>query len=106
MRDRTERNSECSVYGPSTHDVRHYCTEIPLVRHQHKTQTHLQDGDIRVMCENPLYGDVPYTVQTQGCGERGEHIHVTPDYLINVNQSANTIGPPGWKLIAKSFCSC
>ena len=33
---------------------------------------------------NPLYGERPYTVQTGGCGELGEYIHVTPDYLLKV----------------------
>ena len=46
-----------------------------------------QEADIRVAGANPLYGERPYTVQTGGCGEMGEYIHVTPDYLLKVNET-------------------
>jgi hypothetical protein len=45
---------------------------------------------------NPLYGDGPYTVQVGGCGERGEYIHITSDYIKNMmSDYAVTYGPPG-----------
>ncbi len=46
---------------------------------------------------NPLHGDIPYTVQARGCGERGEFIHVTPNFVANVNVTAGALGPPGKK---------
>ena len=50
---------------------------------------------IQVKASNPLYGDVPYTVQNGGCGDRGEYIHVTPSYTINIDDLAAKFGPPG-----------
>ncbi|XP_049323310.1 calcium-activated chloride channel regulator 1 [Astyanax mexicanus] len=31
---------------------------------------------------NTAFGDEPYTKQMKGCGEEGEHIHFTPDFLL------------------------
>ncbi|XP_066518534.1 calcium-activated chloride channel regulator 1-like [Hoplias malabaricus] len=31
---------------------------------------------------HPLYGDEPYTKQTKHCGEEGEHVHFTPNFLL------------------------
>ena len=44
-----------------------------------------KDGAVRVDLPNPLYGDDPYTVQPGGCKEPGQYIHVTPDFLTNLN---------------------
>ena len=55
-----------------------------------------QDGHVQVYSANPVYGNSPYTVQAGGCGSTGELIHVTPEYLINLNgTSTNQFGPPG-----------
>ncbi|XP_066540270.1 calcium-activated chloride channel regulator 4-like [Hoplias malabaricus] len=43
---------------------------------------------------NPLYGDEPYTKQIKGCGEEGEHIHFTPDFLLK-DHFVNSYGPRG-----------
>uniref|UniRef100_A0A8B9GR90 VWFA domain-containing protein n=1 Tax=Astyanax mexicanus TaxID=7994 RepID=A0A8B9GR90_ASTMX len=32
---------------------------------------------------NPIFGDEPYTKQMKGCGEEGEYIHFTPDFLLD-----------------------
>lgn len=37
---------------------------------------------IRVDTPNPVYGDVPYTVQPRGCGERADYIHLTPGFVL------------------------
>ena len=38
--------------------------------------------------------DSPYTLQPGGCKERGEYIHITPDFLTHLNTStADTFGP-------------
>ena len=56
----------------------------------------IQDGVIRVDTPNPLYEDYPYTVQTAGCGERGEYVHITPDFTLEVDGLvASAFGPPG-----------
>ncbi|XP_032883726.1 calcium-activated chloride channel regulator 1-like [Amblyraja radiata] len=33
--------------------------------------------------ENPKYGDTPYTLQYGGCGEKGQYIHFTPNFILN-----------------------
>ncbi|XP_072546820.1 calcium-activated chloride channel regulator 1-like [Salminus brasiliensis] len=43
---------------------------------------------------NPEFGDEPYTKQMKGCGEEGEHIHFTPDFLLE-DHFLNTYGPRG-----------
>lgn len=42
-------------------------------------------------------GDIPYTLQSGGCGQEGEYIHFTPNYLITLQQAANIaqFGPSG-----------
>ena len=56
----------------------------------------LQDGSIRVDLPNALYENTPYTVQPGGCGDPGEYIHVTRDFLRDLNdQSTESFGPPG-----------
>lgn len=55
-----------------------------------------EDGAIRVNLDNPLYLDTPYTVQPGGCSDRGEFIHLTADFLINLDGlSTEYFGPPG-----------
>jgi len=58
----------------------------------------LKDAAIRVSVRNPLHGDAPYTVTHGGtsCGESGHYIHVSDDYLINVDLKSDEIfGPAG-----------
>ena len=53
-----------------------------------------EDGDIRINTPNPLYMDNPYTLQPGGCGERGQFIHLTPDFISHLkDSSAETFGP-------------
>ena len=56
-----------------------------------------QDGVIRIDTPNPLYEDYPYTVQSGGCGDRGEFIHITADFAKEVNTGLvdTVFGPPG-----------
>ncbi len=42
-----------------------------------------------------MYGPLPYTVQNGGCGDRGDLIHVAPEYLENIEYLDNIIGPKG-----------
>ena len=40
--------------------------------------------------------DTPYTIQPGGCGDPGEYIHVTRNYILNLEgQSTTLFGPPG-----------
>ena len=51
---------------------------------------------IRVDNPNPLYGDGPYTIQPGGCGERGDFMHVTPDFVTFLEStSTQYFGTPG-----------
>jgi len=53
---------------------------------------------VQIKAENPLYGDSPYTVLNGGlaCEKRGQYIHVTPEFVANVEgESAEVFGPPG-----------
>jgi len=43
----------------------------------------LQDAEIQIDNPNWKYGDRPYTVQLGGCGDPGEYVHLTPNYVMN-----------------------
>ena len=43
---------------------------------------------MRVAPAGSQHGDVPYTVQSGGCAQPGEYIHLTPDYLHNIIKDA------------------
>jgi len=53
-----------------------------------------EDGNIRVDKTSGVYGDSPFTVQTGGCGDRGQYIQVTGSMLVLDNFS-DIFGPPG-----------
>ena len=40
-----------------------------------------EDAHFLVDTANPLYGDTPYTKHGGKCGQRGEYVHLTFDYL-------------------------
>ncbi len=49
--------------------------------------------------QNPLYEDGPYTIQPGGCRDRGEFIHVTPDFIKNLDTTSTSLfGPPGFNI--------
>ena len=53
-----------------------------------------QDGDVRINLPNSVYKDTPYTQQPNGCMERGEYIHLTPNYIsLLKNESVEEFGP-------------
>ncbi len=56
-----------------------------------------QLADVRVAPPRSTYGNMPYTIQSGGCGQPGEYIHLTPDYLRTLTDPNNTstFGPPG-----------
>ncbi|KAG1682138.1 Calcium-activated chloride channel regulator 2 [Nymphon striatum] len=45
----------------------------------------LTAGDIRIDFPNPTYENEPYTLQPRGCSEPGNYIHMTMDFILNVN---------------------
>lgn len=57
----------------------------------------LQTADVLIDLPNPLYGNTPYTQQLGGCGEPGEKIHLTPNYVATIGQQSNLdeFGTPG-----------
>jgi calcium-activated chloride channel regulator 4 len=44
-----------------------------------------------------MHKDVPYTQQNGKCGEKGERIHLTPNYVLTIVQEQNIAqyGKPG-----------
>ena len=41
----------------------------------------MQNADLRIASANPFYSNEPYTIQKGDCGEPGEYIHITPEYI-------------------------
>lgn len=55
---------------------------------------------VRVDHANPEYGDIPYTLQTGGCGEPGQYIHLTPRFVRELEGETKEIfGMPERQLI-------
>ena len=40
---------------------------------------------------NPAWGDTPYTLQPGLCGQEGDYIHLTPDYVKSKDANAGTL---------------
>lgn len=57
----------------------------------------LKKADVIIDNPNPAHGDVPYTRQLGGCGDLGEFIHLSTDYVATLNEADNvaTHGQPG-----------
>ncbi|XP_078489083.1 calcium-activated chloride channel regulator 1-like isoform X2 [Ciona intestinalis] len=55
-------------------------------------------ADIIVADPNPQYMDTPYTIQYQQCGDPGEYIHLTPNF-INENDFVENYGSKGKALV-------
>ncbi|XP_073427863.1 calcium-activated chloride channel regulator 1-like [Dendrobates tinctorius] len=58
------------------------------------TKESYEKADIIISSPIWKFGDSLYTNQYRGCGEQGEYIHLTPDYLLNANLSS-VYGSPG-----------
>jgi hypothetical protein len=52
---------------------------------------------VRIAPASSTYQDTPYTIQPGGCGDPGDHIHLTPQYVATLNLTDNlaTFGPAG-----------
>ncbi|KAI9556636.1 hypothetical protein GHT06_016426 [Daphnia sinensis] len=63
-----------------------------------------QDAEIQIDHPNWKYGDLPYTVQLGGCGDPGQYIHWTPNYVntFNYDTTIAKFGPPG-KLFVREW---
>ncbi|XP_013401095.2 calcium-activated chloride channel regulator 1-like, partial [Lingula anatina] len=48
---------------------------------------------------NSLYGDTPYVKQPRGCGQRGEYMHLTHDFILNRQRTEQFYGNPGTTLV-------
>lgn len=53
--------------------------------YQQVLSDYFSSAHIRIDKPNPEYGDAPYTLQTGGCGEPGQYIHLTPNFVKNIN---------------------
>ena len=54
-----------------------------------------QDGDVQVNTKSGVYGNSPFTLQTSGCGEEGEYIQISNEFIENYGNIEGTFGPPG-----------
>ncbi|XP_067929384.1 calcium-activated chloride channel regulator 1-like isoform X2 [Watersipora subatra] len=56
---------------------------------------------ILIAQKNLAYGDTPYTLQPRGCGEEGDYIHLTPNFLTTSEFIRHPYKPA--KKLAKEF---
>ena len=54
-----------------------------------------QDGDVQVNTKSGVYGNTPYTLQTGDCGEEGEYIQISDEFIENYGSMENMFGPGG-----------
>ena len=54
-------------------------------------------ADVIIDAPNAAHGDVPYTRQLGGCGDLGQYIHFTPNYISTIDEADNValFGKPG-----------
>ena len=65
-----------------------------------------QDAEVQVDLPNWKFGDRPYTVQLGGCGDPGEYIHLTPNYVMNFDTASaeSDFGPAGKFSLPVTLC--
>ncbi|XP_067930947.1 calcium-activated chloride channel regulator 1-like [Watersipora subatra] len=56
---------------------------------------------ILIAQKNLAYGDTPYTLQPRGCGEEGDYIHLTPNFLTTSESIRHPYKPA--KKLSKEF---
>ncbi|KAI9550565.1 hypothetical protein GHT06_005067 [Daphnia sinensis] len=56
-----------------------------------------ENAEVQIDLPNSKYGDSPYTVQLGGCGDPGQYIHLTPNYVMTHSSNAmiSQVGPAG-----------
>lgn len=65
------------------------------VRSNLSTWETYSEADVRVAPPASAHGNKPYTIQSGGCGQPGEYIHFTPDYLRTLTDPNTAVfGPP------------
>ncbi|XP_077496563.1 calcium-activated chloride channel regulator 3A-1-like [Amblyomma americanum] len=57
-------------------------------RFRHVSSRGYEKSDVRVGPPVPPYGDRPFTKQVRACGDPGEFIHITPDFLGEVRATS------------------
>ncbi|XP_033007554.1 calcium-activated chloride channel regulator 1-like [Lacerta agilis] len=94
---------EASTYLFGATQQRFYFKAVKIVipstwkekaEYQRVTTETYDKADVIVANSFPKYGDDPYTLQYGGCGEPGQYIHLTPNFLTNDNL-LNAYGPRG-----------
>jgi len=54
------------------------------------------DAHIRIGTTDPVNGDAPYTLQPDDCGRPGKYIHLTDNFILNLNsKTREEFGRPG-----------
>lgn len=62
-----------------------------------------QNADVRIANRTQAYGDIPYTLQNGDCGQPGEYIHLTPNYINTVTSGKEHIYGPTDRLIVHEW---
>ncbi|XP_071961369.1 calcium-activated chloride channel regulator 4-like [Antedon mediterranea] len=65
----------------------------PKPEYEPVTSESFDRANVIIDSPNPRWDDNPYTHQLGGCGEAGEYIHLTPNYLLDKQQSEFIWGP-------------
>ncbi|CAH2311855.1 epithelial chloride channel -like [Pelobates cultripes] len=58
----------------------------------------MSKADVIIAKPLPKFGDDPYTLQYRGCGQQGEYIHLTPNFLLE-DKLVSIYGPRGKVII-------
>jgi len=62
---------------------------LPVGSYTSKSSLH--DAAIRIGTEHPIFGHLPWTQQSRGCGQPGDFISVGYQYVLKFNETENII---------------
>ncbi|XP_071510784.1 calcium-activated chloride channel regulator 1-like [Diadema antillarum] len=68
-------------------------TWTPKPEYERARTESFETANVIVDAENPAWEDNPYTLQLGGCGVHGEYIHLTPNFLLDRENSEYIWGP-------------
>ena len=50
---------------------------------------YMDKAEVRIAPPHPSYNNIPYTLQLGECGERGQYIHFTSEFLLEISPNTN-----------------